>query len=849
MQIGHVNGNASDSAPRSKVRVEPGDRVYYTTAPRVKGIKFMLHEYLRSQSKGHLVRTLKPGEPRRIIVKALSDFPRTPYVKQNRRKPEGGGVPEVSDCTTVFTKTPSAGASLPVDAVVSSAGTSFPGDGLVSTAGTSFPGGDLVPSAGTSFPGGNVVPSAGTSFPGGNVVPPAGMSFPGENVVPSAGTSFPGGNAVPSAGTSFPVGNVVPSAGTAFPGGNVIPSTVTSFPGGNLLPSAGTSFPGGNVLPSAGTPFPGHDVITYVKNILGEPVSHAAPVSTAPVFRKKKRKRKRKRKVKEPLPILHESKDQKGKNKSTKHIPPPAITLSDSSENDEPSASHLTPSCKPHEPSNDHRSIAETTMGSLTQAIFRGKSNQRVEESRPCIELSSSSEDFDISILPTPSPMASYPQNNLSRAADLEKKRSATQAHEEVISKSIKKSDRDESLIILKEGSCPPRKQYEEVQVGELENHMKKSSDGSGTPFSKIADKPLETRTAPPQLYEISSCTEADVSSLLKDPSKMNQRKRKGKVSKFSLSQRTRRDSSDESEANFESPTTSKFKHKCASPQKSRLNLDLLNNISKNICDQESQKINHEESHEDDMGWENRLPSCSLSCHGSSVHGISENISAADSVRNQKKKVEPDYTSVQKKAKMPTSCRMSSELSTVDNGIAFEREKKRVCCITSVPETSESSVFSSNSSMITEIGALGNGGIEKTATVCNKVSTEQRGTMENSQVSGSVLIENDFNCNINQRETAKGENDAPSSNPSVSSNASSISSASTEMLHPVGKTCLQNVVFILRDHYGGTPSEIFEVLRKNSFNLLTTIQELHVLYPPYVEVAHCSEVEEESSGG
>lgn len=280
--------------------------------------------------------------------------------------------------------------------------------------------------------------------------------------------------------------------------------------------------------------------------------------------------------------------------------------------------------------------------------------------------------------------------------------------------------------------------------------------------------------------------------------------KRGGRVSKFSLSQRGKEDSYGESEENSDTPVSGRLKKKWPRPQKDRLSVDLSNNASKcndiqecQIIDQiqECQIIKHiqecqiidqnDSSEEDDLEEENKSAS---HCTGSPLRSVGENISAIDGVKIQNEKFKPVLTSTQKQTKPQVSCKMLLRLSTGDRVIASE---KTVCGHTTIPETSESSVISSSSS------DLGNVVMEKTASVCsNKVLTEQRELKENPNASVSEVIENDNGCLMNQSGTAEEQNGVPPSNPSVSSDVSSISSASTEMLHPVGKTCLQNVVFV-----------------------------------------------------
>nr|XP_053649063.1 uncharacterized protein LOC128700134 isoform X1 [Cherax quadricarinatus] len=67
-----------------------------------------------------------------------------------------------------------------------------------------------------------------------------------------------------------------------------------------------------------------------------------------------------------------------------------------------------------------------------------------------------------------------------------------------------------------------------------------------------------------------------------------------------------------------------------------------------------------------------------------------------------------------------------------------------------------------------------------------------------------------------------GQNISPSDSPRSSS-------ASTEILEAAGKECLEEIVSKLMCYFGRASSEISELLKKNSFNLLTTIQELQEL--------------------
>lgn len=368
MQITNKSRNAVDFAFSNKDEDSPTtDRVFYTTTPRVNGIKFMLHELLRSRNQGHLVRTRKPGEPRKIIIKALPKNQYSLNLPKKGEETKGGGVSKIIN-TTVSRNNPPAGKSLPCD-----------------------------------------------------------------------------------------------------------------------------------------------EALRCIDSILNDPV-----VPPTPALPKKKRKRKRKRrKNRESSPIQHESKDKKGKNKSTKHIPSPAVTVVSGSSpaSNHPSTSHYSSPSKAPGPSNELSNIAESTMGSLTQAIFRGKSYRGDQGSKSCINVSSSSSssiDLDvIPVPPTPSPIAFPRQVNLTRTADVGKKRSANEVHVEVSLKRVKETGRDQSVISLKEVSCQTEKQHDESHVVELENHMKRNSDTStsGTSFSKNTDKA--------QLHEISSCTEADVSSHL----------------------------------------------------------------------------------------------------------------------------------------------------------------------------------------------------------------------------------------------------------------------------------------------------------------------------------------------
>ncbi|XP_063607288.1 uncharacterized protein LOC134781904 [Penaeus indicus] len=627
------------------------------------------------------------------------------------------------------------------------------------------------------------------------------------------------------------------------------------------------------------------------------------------------------------VPLYYESKDTKGKNKSTKNIlqsqvhhniptnkshssyspknitpslpqasttkavPLTQVDSSLSSQNSSeiqstssPSSIVLSSDTPPPEVTKGSSGTSELSTGTQTQAIFQNKEYQG--------HGSAQKRGTDVPSLPSPEVLvycsgseSDNPEHGSSAKTSKhipERKRTATRKESKKSPKRRKEATNDEvqNVITVNIDESSPEEQHQKdlaslntksvapVDKNTLtrkittsqartvvDTNTPKMKPESSVWIQKATRSDLMTPSHMSQPFpEISPCSEAECSPLLpaSQSSAFQTPRNRGKLTKLSLSQRKK--IPDILSQDSGSPALAKVKRKLDCPTPHNISEGFMPSCSPESENSEvgqsvgSKKLRVRFWEKDDDDNEDV---CVLKLQHAEPPAVDDvsSMSLLGTVPETSHEKSPVATTTVPKTFQPRHT--STQIERQKKKIAQEAHKgketvkvKETHPRNIIPETSESSEQASSSSSLAEMPKITpdarKSKKEETRNirlrsdsikerVCAKEKAEKKG-------SESACLEGD----------SQSKNSSESSELSrTSENPSTDSSASTEMLRPVGKTCLQSIVYVLQTHFGGTLTESFNVLHRNSFNLLTSIMELQTLHPEVEDALYGDEEEEE----